>query len=65
LRIPDQNLPFKIQTDASKIGVGAVLVQTHPNGDLPVAYLSKKFTTTQMNWPATEQECYAIIYAIE
>ncbi|CAF4874469.1 unnamed protein product [Rotaria socialis] len=65
LRIPDQNLPFKIQTDASKIGVGAVLMQTHPNGDLPVAYLSKKFTTTQMNWPATEQECYAIIYAIE
>ena len=65
LRIPDQNLPFKIQTDASKIGIGAVLMQTHPNGDLPVAYLSKKFTTTQMNWPATEQECYAIICAIE
>ncbi|CAF4592207.1 unnamed protein product, partial [Rotaria sp. Silwood2] len=65
LRIPDQHLPFKIQTDASKIGIGAVLMQTHPNGDLPVAYLSKKFTTTQMNWPATEQECYAIIYAIE
>ncbi|CAF4860464.1 unnamed protein product, partial [Rotaria socialis] len=65
LRIPDQNLSFKIQTDASKIGIGAVLVQTHPHGDLPVAYLSKKFTQTQMNWPATEQECYAIIYAIE
>ncbi|CAF4947096.1 unnamed protein product, partial [Rotaria magnacalcarata] len=65
LRIPDQNLPFKIQTDASKIGVGAVLMQTHPNGDLPVAYLSNKFTATQMNWPATEQECYAIVYAIE
>ena len=40
-------------------------MQTHPDGDLPVAYLSKKLTTTQMNWPATEQECYAIIYAIE
>ncbi|CAF4223468.1 unnamed protein product [Rotaria magnacalcarata] len=65
LRIPDQNLSFKIQTDASKIGIGAVLMQTHPHGDLPVAYLSKKFTQTQMNWPATEQECYAIIYAIE
>ena len=65
LRIPDENLPFKIHTDASKIGIGAVLMQTHSNGDLPVAYLSKKFTTTQMNWPATEQECYAIIYAIE
>ncbi|CAF3386340.1 unnamed protein product [Rotaria socialis] len=65
LRIPDQNLPFKIQTDASKVGIGAVLMQTNPHGDLPVAYLSKKFTQTQMNWPATEQECYAIIYAIE
>lgn len=65
LRIPDENLPFKIHTDASKIGIGAVLMQTHRNGDLPIAYISKKFTTTQMNWPATEQECYAIIYAIE
>lgn len=65
LRIPNEKLPFKIQTDASKIGIGAVLMQTHPNGDLPIAYLSKKFTSTQMNWPATEQECYAIIYAIE
>ncbi|CAF5070888.1 unnamed protein product, partial [Rotaria socialis] len=63
LRIPDQNLSFKIQTDAPKIGIGAILMQTHPHGDLPVAYLSKKFTQTQMNWPATEQECYAIIYA--
>ena len=65
LRIPDPCLPFKIQTDASKIGIGAVLMQTHPNGDLPIAYLSKKLTSTQMNWPATEQECYAIIFAIE
>ncbi|CAF3126930.1 unnamed protein product [Rotaria sp. Silwood2] len=65
LRIPNPNLPFKIHTDASRIGIGAVLMQTHSNGDLPVAYLSKKFTATQMNWPATEQECYAIIYAIE
>jgi hypothetical protein len=65
LRIPNEKLPFKIQTDASKIGIGAVLMQTHPNGDLPIAYLSRKFTSTQMNWPATEQECYAIIYAIE
>ena len=65
LRIPDPSLPFKIQIDASTIGIGAVLVQTRPNGDLPVAYLSKKFTSTQMNWPTTEQECYAIICAIE
>ena len=49
LHIPDKQLPFKIQTDASKAGIGAVLMQTHSNGDLPIAYISKKFTTTQMN----------------
>ena len=65
LCIPNPYLPFKIQTDASKIGIGAVLMQTHQNGDLPIAYLSKKFPSTQMNWPAPEQECYAIIFAIE
>lgn len=65
LRIPNDQLPFKVQTDASKVGIGAVLMQTYPNGDLPIAYLSKKLTSTQMNWPATEQECYAIISAIE
>ena len=65
LRIPNDQLPFKVQTDASKVGIGAVLMQTYPNGDLPIAYLSKKLITTQMNWPATEQECYAIISAIE
>ena len=65
LRIPNDQLPFKVQTDASKVGIGAVLMQTYPNGDLPIAYMSKKLTTTQMNWPATEQECYAIISAIE
>ncbi|CAF1177335.1 unnamed protein product [Didymodactylos carnosus] len=65
LCIPNEQLPFKIQTDASKVGIGAVLLQTHSNGGLPVAYLSKKLTPTQMHWPATEQECYAIISAIE
>ncbi|CAF0983293.1 unnamed protein product [Didymodactylos carnosus] len=65
LRIPNDQLPFKIQTDASKLGIGAVLMQTYSNGDLPVAYLSKKLSSTQMKWPATEIECYAIISAIE
>ncbi|CAF5193340.1 unnamed protein product, partial [Rotaria sp. Silwood1] len=35
------------------------------NGDRPLAYMSKKLTRTQINWPTIEQECYAIVQAIE
>ena len=65
LNLPDDSLPFKIQTDASTEGIGAVLLQTTPQGDRPLAYMSKKLTKTQMKWPTIEQECYAIIQSIE
>lgn len=40
-------------------------MQTHPNDDLPIAYLSKKLMSTQMNRPETKQECYAILFPVE
>ncbi len=65
LDLPDETLPFKIQTDASVDGIGAVLLQITPNGDRPLAYMSKKLTKTQINWATIEQECYAIVQAVE
>jgi transposase InsO family protein len=65
LQLPNYDLPFKIQTDASQIGIGAVLLQTYSEGDRPVCYLSKKFSPTQQRWAVIEQECYAIVVAIE
>jgi hypothetical protein len=65
LRIPDNRLPFKLQTDASDEGIGAVLLQIYPEGDRPVAYLSKKFTPAQRKWSPMEQECYAFICALQ
>jgi hypothetical protein len=65
LNLPDDSLPFKLQTDASTEGIGAVLLQVTQNGDRPLAYMSKKLTKTQTKWPTIEQECYAIIQAIE
>ncbi|CAF2830779.1 unnamed protein product [Rotaria sp. Silwood2] len=56
LDLPDDTLPFKLQTDASVDGIGAVLLQITPNGDRPLAYMSKKLTKTQTNWPTIEQE---------
>ncbi|CAF3703503.1 unnamed protein product, partial [Adineta steineri] len=61
----DDTLPFKLQTDASVDGIGAVLMQVTPNGDRPLAYMSKKLTKTQTKWATIEQECYAIVQAVE
>jgi hypothetical protein len=65
LRIPNNRLPFKVQTDASDEGIGAVLLQAYPEGDRPVAYISKKFTLAQRRWTPMEQECYAFIHALD
>ncbi|CAF3051325.1 unnamed protein product [Rotaria sp. Silwood2] len=65
LRLPNNRFPFKVQTDASDEGIGAVLLQIYPEGDRPVAYISKKFTQAQRKWSPMEQECYAFICALE
>ncbi|CAF1688231.1 unnamed protein product, partial [Adineta ricciae] len=65
LGLPDDTLQFKIQSDASVDGIGAVLLQITFNGDRPLAYMSKKLTKTQTNWSTIEQECYAIVQAID
>ncbi|CAF1309962.1 unnamed protein product, partial [Rotaria sordida] len=61
LRLPNNRFPFKMQTDASDEGIGAVLLQIYPDGDRPIACLSKKFTQAQRKWSPMEQECYAFV----
>lgn len=66
LRSPDFTKPFAIHCDASKTGVGAVLVQTSEEGDeRPVAFISKKLNKSQRNYTVTEQECLAAIVALK
>ncbi|CAF4372128.1 unnamed protein product [Rotaria sp. Silwood2] len=65
LRLPNNALPFKIQTDASQLGIGAVLLQAYPEGDRPICYMSKKLTPAQQRCSPIEQECYAIVKAVE
>ncbi|CAF5225894.1 unnamed protein product, partial [Rotaria magnacalcarata] len=62
---PNNRFPFKVQTDASDEGIGAVLLQIYPEGDRPIAYLSKKFAQAQRKWSPMEQECYAFICALD
>ena len=62
---PDPNRPFSVYCDASKDGVGAVLVQAHDGKHRPVSFCSKLFNRTQQNWHVSEQEIYAVIHAVE
>lgn len=65
LQAPDFTKPFALQTDASDIASGAVLLQER-NGTLhPVAYHSAKFNSHQKNYSTVEKELLAIIQAVQ
>lgn len=62
---PDYSKPFIIQTDASDLGMGGVLVQGEGANERVIAYASSKFSAAQKNYMTTERECLAVITAIE
>ena len=65
LRMPDHNLSFILRTDASTVGVGAVLLQKFPDGIFPIAYASKKLLPRERKYAITELECLAIVFGVK
>lgn len=61
LALPDFNLPFTIETDASGIGMGAVL--SHKGH--PLAFFSKSFSPKLLREPAYVRELFAITTAMK
>ena len=64
LRLPDCSKQFVVRTDASDLGIGAMLPQEHEDGIFPVMYLSRKLNTAERNYSVIERECLAIVWAI-
>ena len=62
---PDWEKKFSIECDASQYAARAVLWQDHEEGRRPVHYWSRKFDSTQKNYPAQERECLALIWALQ
>ncbi|XP_060077578.1 uncharacterized protein LOC132557106 [Ylistrum balloti] len=64
LGFADYTKPFELHTDASSIGLGAVLYQDHDGTCRPVAYASRGLTKTEKNYPAHKLEFLAMKWAI-
>lgn len=66
LATPDNSKPYVVHTDASGYAVGATLSQRDENGDLrPVAYMSKRMSSAQLNYAVHEWELLAVVEALK
>ena len=62
---PDFGKEFFLQTDASEVGLGAVLSQNVDGEEHPVLYLSRKLLPREQRYATVEKECLAIKWAVE
>ena len=65
LTSPDFHKDFKLMTDASDLGVGAVLMQETEGIEKPIAYFSKKLTGGQLKYSTIEKELLSLILALK
>ena len=67
---PDYDLEWVLRTDASDVGVGAVLFQVKPQEDKttqiqPISFSSQKFSDTATRWNTIEKECYGCYFGVK
>ena len=59
-------LPIELRTDACGYGLGAILLHEYPDKTKRViAYASRLLQNAEKNYAITEQECLAIVWAID
>lgn len=54
---------FIVHTDASEVGLGAVLSQTQVGEEHPVLYISRKLAKYEKNYSTLEKECLRVKWA--
>lgn len=64
LAYPDAEQPFIVDTDASNVGVGAVLSQSVGGVERAVAYFSRTLNRAERNYCVTRRELLAVVLAL-
>jgi hypothetical protein len=66
LVFPDWTKEFHVHVDASSIKLGAMLAQPGTRDiDYPLAFSSRKLSTTEINYTTTEREGLAMVYGLQ
>ena len=66
LKMPEEDKPFALETDASKFATGGVLRQQDNNGDWhPCGYISQSLNPAERNYEIYDRELLAIIRGLE
>ena len=65
LAFPNFELPFIIDTDASETALGAVLSQVIDGTEYTIAFESRVFTKTEVNYATTKREALGLIQAVQ
>lgn len=65
LSCPSWEHPFILQTDASTVGLGAVLTQFYDDREHVICYISRTLTNAEQKYGATQLECLSVLWAVE
>ena len=64
LHLPDHTRQFVLRTDASEVGIGAILMQRFGDRLFPMTYISKKLSDRERRFSTIKRECLALVWSV-